>query len=405
MAGKAPRRVRWIGPPAGPELRGALTRAGLALDADPDADPELLVVNLSGSREALAADLAPWLEARSGRSPGDGDRAAPEARDPVPDLVGVSTCIVNVKELVRAAARTESPAFITGPSGTGKELVARSIHRLSPRVKGPFVPVNCGALPESLAEAELFGAEKGAFTGALTERVGLVQAAAGGTLFLDEIGEMPVELQVKLLRVLQEKAVRRVGGLREIPVDVRILAATNRDPLEAVRAGTLREDLYYRLAVLRIRLDPLGARPEDVGPLVRSFLDRLSERYGSGPTQIAEPALERLRSYPWPGNVRELWNVLDLIFALGRARDRIEVEHLPEEIRNHVRSEPADSEPSRDEPGGDPAMRAGPTLRDAELALIRRALARSGGNKAKAARTLGISRPALYRRLEELGLA
>jgi DNA-binding NtrC family response regulator len=332
--------------------------------------------------------------------------APPLPEDPIPELVGVSTCIRNVKQLVRAAAGTTSPVFIQGPTGTGKELVASSIHRLSDRAGGPFIPVNCGALPEGLAESELFGTEKGAYTGAAQAREGLVQAAHGGTLFLDELGEMPLDLQVKLLRVLQEGKVRRVGGTQERPVDVRILAATNRDPEEAVARGNLREDLYYRLVVLRIAIAPLESRPEDIGPLANAFLVDLRERYGTGPSALSGPALEALRRYPWPGNVRELRNVLDLVFALGDAGETLELERLPERIRK-TNPEGTEPPPPPQESGTAPSEPDAPlmALREAEFQMIKKALETSGGNKAKAARLLGISRQALYRRLEDLEIA
>jgi two-component system NtrC family response regulator len=321
--------------------------------------------------------------------------------DPAPEIVGISTCIRNVKQLIRASGRTSSPVFIQGPTGTGKELIARAIHRHSERASGPFVPVNCGALPEGLAESELFGAVKGAFTGATSERTGLIRAAEGGTLFLDELGEMPLGLQVHLLRVLQEKAVRRIGDIQEHPVNVRFLAATNRDPEEAVRQGKLREDLYYRLVVLKITLSSLSERPEDILPLTETFLGVLRERYQGGPQRFTASALEAMRRYSWPGNVRELQNVLDLLFALGFDGQTIDLSDLPEKIRrvnpegSPALPRPAPPEPPREE---------GPmlALRDAELEMIKRALEKSGGNKAQAARMLGISRQALYRRLADL---
>lgn len=332
------------------------------------------------------------------------DQDAPHVPvDPLPEIVGVSTCIRNVKQLVRAAARTSSSVFIEGATGTGKELVARSIHRLSARADGPFIAVNCGALPEGLAESELFGAEKGAYTGAGAARRGLIRAAEGGTLFLDELGEMPLELQVKLLRVLQQKAVRTVGGTEEVPIDVRIIAATNRDPEEAVRQGSLRQDLYYRLVVLRISLEPLASRPEDIPPLVAATLEELRESYGGGPRGMSGPALEAMRRHPWLGNVRELQNVLDLIFALGASGDEIQLGELPERIRaaNPDGSSPPDLPP---EPDRGPDERPLLALKEAEHQMIRRALEKAGGNKAKAARMLGISRQALYRRLEDLDI-
>ena len=348
-------------------------------------------------QDALARALAP--------RPLPGPLPAPSHRplepDPVPSLVGVSACIRNVKELIRAAARTSSPVFLYGPSGTGKEMIAEAIHVLSPRAQGPFVPVNCGALPEGLAESELFGAEKGAYTGADGPREGLVRAASGGTLFLDELGEMPLPLQVKLLRVVQKRAVRTVGGTLEEPVDVRVIAATNRPPQEAIRERLLREDLYYRLAVVKINMEPLARRPEDIQPLCETMLARLRTRYGEGPRHLAPAALAAMQRYDWPGNVRELENVLDLVFAVGNAEERIELEDLPEGFGELV-PEGAAAVPPLPPVGYAPEGGAVVTLREAEMVLIKRAMLQARGNKAKAARMLGISRPYLYRRLSEL---
>lgn len=337
-------------------------------------------------------------------------------------LVGESPGLEEVRNLILAAARTQSPVFIHGPTGTGKEVVASLIHDLSGRRDKPFIPVNCGALPEGLAESELFGSTKGAFTGAGQAREGLIQASDGGTLFLDELGEMPLELQVKLLRVLQEGTVRKVGSVQEEKVDLRVVAATNRDPEKAMQERRLREDLYFRLAVLRITLEPLRDRPEDLEPLSLHFLAALRERYGEGPRSISGDALEAFQSYPWPGNIRELQNVLDLVFALGEAESEIHLKHLPARFQNlrgrgfakeMPETERAGSSESaasirggdylRSESSAEPENdRTLTTLKDAELRMIQKALVKTGGNKAQAARLLGVSRPYLYRRLKSL---
>ena len=325
-------------------------------------------------------------------------RSELDAVDPAPGLVGESAAMRAVKDLVRAASRTSSPVLVIGPSGTGKEVVARSIHEASSRHKGPFVPVNCGALPEGLAESELFGNVKGAYTGAGIAREGLFRAAHGGTMLLDEIGEMPVDLQVKLLRVLQERAVRPVGGTREVPVDVRVIAATNQPPASAIQSGRLREDLYYRLAVLTIDVPPLRERAGDVAIMVGHFLPRLRQRYEKGPVEVSPEALKVLSGYPWPGNVRELENVLDQVFALGRAETRIDLEHLPPGLKGGA----LEVGEAPDSFGGD----EGPTtFRQGEALLIRQALQRANGNKTQAARALGISRPLLYKRIKEYGIS
>jgi DNA-binding NtrC family response regulator len=319
-----------------------------------------------------------------------------EVMDPAPDLIGRSPPMMAVKDLIRAAARTTSPVFVVGPSGTGKELVARAIHERSSRSKGAFVPVNCGALPEGLAESELFGNVKGAYTGAGIAREGLFRSAHGGTIFLDEIGEMPVELQVKLLRVLQERAVRPVGGTREVAVNVRVVAATNQSPQAAIQEGRLREDLYYRLAVLTLDVPPLQDRKEDVALLASSFVRSLHERYGDGPVEISPEALKVLEGYSWPGNVRELENVLDQIFALGRSGVRISVDDLPALVRG------AGGSYRPPLPFG---VNLGPTtFKEGEAVLIRQALINAKGNKTQAAKALGISRPLLYKRIKEYGI-
>jgi two-component system response regulator PilR (NtrC family) len=228
-------------------------------------------------------------------------------------------------------ARMDVTVLITGESGTGKELVMRMIHEKSPRAQEPFVSVNCGALPESLFESELFGFEKGAFTGADQRRKGLFETAGKGTLFLDEIGEMPLTVQVKLLRVLQEKMVRRVGGNEELPVDVRVVAATNRNLSEEVKAGRFREDLFYRINVVPIEIPPLRQRPEDIAPLIRFFLEKYCDRFGEPLKSFDRQAMAQLEGYTWPGNVRELENTIERIVALNQETN-LGLPHLPPNI-------------------------------------------------------------------------
>lgn len=315
----------------------------------------------------------------------------------LPGLVGVSASMRNARELIRVCARSLRPVFVYGPTGTGKEIVARAVHQLSPRAQGPFVPVHCGALPENLVEAELFGSKKGSYTGSNRDEPGLFREAEGGTLFLDELGEMPMAAQVKLLRALQEKRIRPVGSTKEVSIDVRVVTATHRDPRAAIEAGTLRADLFYRLSVLRIELEPLASRPEDVGPLAEHFMDRISRELGAKTPEISPRALAALRGYPWPGNARELENVIDSVLAYRPELECLELEHLPAEIsRFGPEPDEAPATFSVDTSGEIP------TLRSVEATLIQEAMRKLNGNKSKVATALGISRPYLYRRLHEL---
>lgn len=233
-----------------------------------------------------------------------------------PNLIFKSERMTQLMDMLKRVSRMDTTILATGESGTGKEVIMKTIHNMSSRKDGSFISVNCGALPESLLESELFGYEKGAFTGAEQQRAGLFESARDGTLFLDEIGEMPLKMQVKLLRVLQEKTIRRVGGTEEIPVDFRLLVATNRDLEKEVKAGNFREDLFYRINVIPIKLPPLRERQEDIMPLVRSFVEKFSRQCGEEPKEISAEAIQALESYSWPGNVRELENTLERIVVL-----------------------------------------------------------------------------------------
>ncbi len=303
-------------------------------------------------------------------------------------MVGKSKAMQEVFLKISAAANTDAPVLIIGESGTGKELVARAIHNLSYRRQGPFVPVNCGALPKDLVESELFGYKKGAFTGAMTDSIGLFRAADGGTLFLDEIVEMSQEAQVKLLRAIEDKKIRPLGGTREIPVDVRILAATNRDIQKALDEGEFREDLFFRF-VMHIEIPPLRERKEDIPILLEHFIQKFNRIYRRQVEGVEPEALEVLMSYPWPGNVRELENTVEGLYVLGLRRI-IRVSDLPLHIRKRADLGVA--------PTG--AM----SIRELEKETILRALKMAGGNKSKAAKILGISRNRLYRKLKAYGL-
>jgi transcriptional regulator with GAF, ATPase, and Fis domain len=297
-------------------------------------------------------------------------------------------------------ARTDTTVLLTGESGTGKEVVARLVHHGSSRKDGPFVALNCAALPEQLLESELFGHEKGAFTGALSARAGRIEQADGGVLFLDEVGEMSSPVQAKLLRVLQEREYQRLGGTRTLKADMRVLAATNRDLKAAISQGTFREDLYYRLAVFEIALPPLRERRQDILLLVDAFLDEIGRTIGRPAAGVSQEARETLAAYPWPGNVRELRNAIERAIILCEG-GLITSEHLPLGVISAHRPEaPSPESPS---PSAPPVAGA-VTLDTAEREMIVQALARAGNNKSKAARLLGLTRAQLRSRIEKHGL-
>ncbi len=305
------------------------------------------------------------------------------------NIIAKSKKMREVLKQVSFAARSDSPVLILGESGTGKELIAKAIHYGSERAKGPFVPVNCGALPKDLIESELFGHKKGAYTGADRENLGLFRSADKGTILLDEIAEMPRETQVKLLRVLQEKRIRPVGYPREIPIDVRIVSATNRNLKEALAEGFLRKDLYFRISVLVIQIPPLRERVEDIPFLADHFVHRFGKAFNRQIGVIERDAVHILKKYDWPGNVRELKNLIEGLFVMGIDR-RIAAPDV-EEILGKVGQELAvDSELSQ-EVG---------TLSSLEQMAIEKALIAAKGNKSKAAAILGISRTRLYKKLE-----
>jgi two-component system response regulator AtoC len=313
------------------------------------------------------------------------------AREPEPldDLLGESAALRRLRELVARVARSDAPVLVVGETGSGKELVARALHRHGARPDGPFVALNCAALPEHLLESELFGHARGAFTDARTPRTGLLLHANGGMLFLDEIAELPLALQPKLLRALQERCVRPVGSEEETPFDARVVAATNRDLDAAVEEGRFREDLFFRLDVLRIEVPPLRARGSDVLLLAQHFLREAASRSGKAVIGLSHGAAEKLLQYAWPGNVRELANCIERAVALTD-HEQILVEDLPERIRDYGAGHVlvASDDPSELVP-----------LEVVEQRYVTRVMEAVGGNKTLAARILGVDRKTLYRKL------
>src|SRR6266404_1599922 len=310
-------------------------------------------------------------------------------------LVGASKKMQEIFRLIEMVAPSTASVLITGASGTGKELVARTVHELSPRRGKSFIPINCAAIPETLIESEVFGHEKGAFTGALERRIGCFELAEGGTLLLDEIGEMPIGTQAKLLRVLEDRKLRRLGSKVETAVDVRVLAATNKVPEEAVARGELRNDLYYRLNVFNIHLPPLREHKEDVPELVQALLEDMNEKHGRRVATVSEAVLNAFRNHTWPGNVRELRNTLEraVIVCEGPA---IETRHLPPGFGH------APLRPSVDD-ADSIRVGVGTTVGEAERLLIVKTLESTNNNKTRAAEILGISLKTLHNKLKEYG--
>jgi two-component system response regulator AtoC len=345
-------------------------------------DEVLLVLRKAEERERLRRENLRLRQEMSRRSP---------------QLVAEGPAMKEVLRVVQKVAPTPTTVLIQGESGTGKELVARALHDLSPRAERPFVAVNCGAIPEQLIESELFGHAKGAFTDARTAKRGLFEEADGGSLLLDEVGELPLQVQPALLRVLQSGEVRRVGDSRSSRVDVRLLAATNRDLAADVQSGRFREDLYYRLNVVQVALPALRERQDEIALLAERLLARHAQRIGIPARRLSAAALERMQRYRWPGNVREMENALERALVLSEDEE-IGPESLPEAVQRAVAPEPV---PAQLEPGDLSVKRAQRVL---EADLIRRALERTGGNRTRAAEMLELSPRALLYKIREYGL-
>ncbi|MFQ5825362.1 MAG: sigma-54-dependent transcriptional regulator [bacterium] len=304
------------------------------------------------------------------------------------DMVGQDETMRKIYQLIDAVADTTANVLLTGESGTGKELVARAIHKKSSRACGPFVAVNCSAFPRDILENELFGHEKGAFTGALNEKAGCFEMANRGTIFLDEIGEMPADTQAKILRALEERSFRRLGGTKEIEVDVRVIAATNRDIKKALEEGNVREDLYYRLSVVEIELPPLRERMSDLLPLLGEFLKRFNQKNNKNVKGFSPECLEVLRKYHWPGNVRELKNVVERAVILSSG-DTIHLHHLPNQMFKPPLKDNAVS------------VELGRTLHEIEKEVIFKTLKMTNNNKTKAAQILDISLKTMHNKLNK----
>ena len=345
-------------------------------------------------------------DANRGRAyPLEGGEANSDPEEALGDIIGISGPMIRLFTLLKKVAPSPTTLLVRGESGTGKELVSAAVHRLSDRSDGPFVAVNCTAIPENLFESELFGHEKGAFTGAVSSRPGRFELAHGGTLLLDEIGELPPAMQVKLLRVLQERRVERIGGVRPIDVDVRLIAATNANLEKMVEEGTFREDLFYRLNVVPLELPPLRERPTDIPVLVRHFIQRFSDRLGRPVRSITAAAEQALVEYEWPGNIRQLENVIERLVLLAEGTEYC-LADLPAEVLDGERDPEAGVDTAREEPhcSGNLKDIVRQSSQKLERGLIAAALREEDGNVTRAAKRLGISRKGLQLKMKDYGL-
>jgi two-component system response regulator HydG len=353
-------------------------------------------------RQALLTAIDAALKRARARGAPATAAAAPGSAASGPTIIGSSTAVRALLSQVAHVAPTVATVLLQGESGSGKELVARQLHAQSPRAARPFIALNCAAVPEQLIESELFGFEKGAFTGATAARAGLFEAADGGTLLLDEIGDMPLALQAKLLRVLQEGEVRRVGATASRRVDVRVVAATHRDLHEAVRAGAFRQDLLFRLEVISLRVPPLRERREDIPALTAHFLGQASRRHGKAARELAPEVMDRLLAHAWPGNIRELSNVIEraVVFAAG---PRVTVADLPPHVGAGGAAPGAAEAAAAPRAGHTIEVPLGTSLREVEELLIRKTLEATDGDKNITAKLLGINSRTIYRRLDKQG--
>jgi PAS domain S-box-containing protein len=395
-----------MGKPCSEVFRSSMCEAECALrrtlkNGKPVIGRSCYIIDAEGNRIPISVSTAVLRDAE-GRIVGGAEtfrdlselealRSELEGKSRIGDLTSHSPIMRKVFEVLPAVAASPSTVLLLGETGTGKEMVARTIHSLSPRREKPFVAVNCGALPDTLLESELFGYKAGAFTGAVKDKPGRFALARGGTLFLDEIGEVSPALQVKLLRVLQERSYEPLGSTRSETADVRIIVATNRDLAARVREGFFREDLYYRVNVVRVELPPLRRRKEDIPLLIAQFIERFNRLQGRAVSGVSAEALSLLMAHSWPGNVRELENVIERAFILC-PKGPIGIEHLPEELTMH--GEPAAS-PSGSRPARD----------FLEVQSIRAALARTGFNRLAAAKELGMHKTTLFRKMKRLGIS
>ena len=347
-------------------------------------------------------DKALRTEAAKERSTVPGASVVQDSDDPFAGIIGSTPAMQDIFNMVRKVAGSPTSILIRGESGTGKELIATAIHRASDRAGGPLIKVNCTAIPENLFESELFGHDKGAFTGAHASKPGRFELASGGTLFLDEVGELPRELQVKMLRVLQERSFERVGGIRPIDVDVRLIAATNVDLEELVKKGEFRDDLYYRLDVVPIVLPPLRQRVEDIPALCAHFLDKFNHKLSREVTAIGPAAASVLERYPWPGNIRELENMMERVILLLES-DTVTIEDLPPHIRE-IRRPTGEAEVALPQQGESLKEVVRVHTEELERDLILRALEAAGWNVTHTAQRLGISRKGLQLKMRDYGL-
>jgi len=374
-------------------VANAIQRGAFDFIAKSDDFVDRLVTSTQNAWEVLSARL---------QHVGKNDVSSENVR--FTNIVGQSPAMQAVYGKMERVVDLSVTLLISGETGTGKEVVARAIHEKGPRASGPFVVLNCGAIPENLLESELFGHERGSFTGAVARQKGKFELAHQGTIFLDEIGEMDLNLQSKLLRVLQEKSFERVGGGTSIDVDVRILSATNRNLIQEVEAGRFRRDLYYRLAVFPIEIPPLRNRPEDIPALVEHFMDRFSNEHGKEIPEVSNQVLDFLLSYGFPGNVRELENIISHACVVASGAE-LQMGDLPDFLHDAPRQVPKGPSSGDVKWMGEQIQSREeiPSIADVELVMIHRAIELCGGNKSLAAKHLGISRHTLYRRLEEWG--